>query len=223
MRAVAVIRVSTDEQAEHGVSLEHQRAKIEAYCSVYDIELVSVQVDAGLSAKNLDRPGLQTALGMLKRGEVDALIVAKLDRLTRRTRDLLDLVDRYFANGNRVLLSVHEKIDTSSAAGRMILTVLGALAQFEREQLADRVRGAMAHLKAQGKYTGGIPFGYALAPDGENLIEHDDEQAVIREVRALRATGMSLRGIAGTLAERGILSRVGRPFVASTIATMIAA
>jgi DNA invertase Pin-like site-specific DNA recombinase len=222
MRAVAVVRVSTDEQAEHGVSLDQQRAKIEAYCSVYEIDLVAVEVDAGLSAKNLNRPGLQRALAMLKRGEVDALIVAKLDRLTRRTRDLLDLVERHFADGKRVLLSVHEKIDTSSAAGRMILTVLGALAQFEREQIADRVRGAMAHLAAQGKYTGGIPYGHRLHEDGETVIEDEHEQTVIATARELRGAGMSLRSISESLATCGYLSRAGKPFTPSTIATMVA-
>ena len=87
-RAVGYIRVSTDKQVDHGVSLEAQRTKLEAYAALYDIELVAVIVDAGVSAKTLQRPGLQQALGMLRHGEADALLVAKLDRLTRSVKDL---------------------------------------------------------------------------------------------------------------------------------------
>lgn len=220
MKAIGVIRVSTDEQID-GVSLDQQRAKIEQYCAVYDIELVGIECDAGMSAKNLNRPGLQRALTALKRGQADAIIVAKLDRLTRRTRDLLDLVETYFIRGDRVLLSVHEKIDTSSAAGRMILTVLGALAQFEREQISDRVRGAMAHMAAQGKYTGGIPYGHRLADDGETIIEDADEQRVVATARMLRESGKSLRAIAESLRARGYVSRAGKTFTASTIAAIV--
>lgn len=222
MRAIGYVRVSTDEQATDGVSLDAQRARITSYCSLYDIELVDVVVDAGLSAKNLNRPGLQRALTMLKRGEVDAIIVAKLDRLTRRTRDLLDLVETTFKSGERVLLSVHEKIDTSSAAGRMILTVLGALAEFERAQLGERTSAAMAHMAERGLYTGGrAPFGYHVGDAGE-LVENPAEQEVIAEVRALRAGGLSLRAIVATLNERGRRSRVGKPFALTQITNMLA-
>ena len=95
-KAVGYIRVSTDKQADHGISLDAQRTKLEAYAALYDIELVAVIVDAGVSAKTLQRPGLQQALGMLRRGEADALLVAKLDRLTRSVKDLGTLLDAYF-------------------------------------------------------------------------------------------------------------------------------
>src|ERR1700722_6247794 len=95
-RTIAYLRVSTDKQADRGVSLDAQRAKVEAYASLYDLELVEVIVDAGASAKTLDRPGLSKALGMLKTGQADALLVVKLDRLTRSVRDLCELVERYF-------------------------------------------------------------------------------------------------------------------------------
>jgi len=93
-RAVAYLRVSTEQQRDHGVSLEAQRAKVQAYAALYDVTLVSVIVDAGVSAKTLDRPGLSEALSMLRTGKADALLVCKLDRLTRSVRDLGDLVFR---------------------------------------------------------------------------------------------------------------------------------
>src|SRR6266699_1866769 len=107
-RAVGYIRVSTDKQAEHGISLEAQHAKLTQYAALYDIELVDIIVDAGVSAKSLNRPGLQRALGMLRKGQADALLVAKLDRLTRSTRDLGTLVEEDLARGKWSLLSVAE-------------------------------------------------------------------------------------------------------------------
>src|SRR5690349_820588 len=107
-KAVGYIRVSTDKQAEHGVSLEAQQAKLTAYAQLYDVELVEVIVDAGVSAKTLDRPGLQRALGMLRKGQANALLVAKLDRLTRSVKDLGALVEEYFSADKITLLSVSD-------------------------------------------------------------------------------------------------------------------
>jgi hypothetical protein len=99
-------------------------AKVAAYAELYDLELVEVVVDAGASAKTLDRPGLVRALGMLRRGgEAEALLVVKLDRLTRSVRDLGELVERHFAPGKAALLSVGEQIDTRGAAGRLVLNI----------------------------------------------------------------------------------------------------
>jgi len=113
-RTIAYLRVSTDKQADRGVSLDAQRAKLKAYAELYELDLVEIIVDAGQSAKSLDRPGLQRALAMLKAGEAEALLVVKLDRLTRSVVDLGTLVERYFAPGKAALLSVGEQIDRQS-------------------------------------------------------------------------------------------------------------
>jgi DNA invertase Pin-like site-specific DNA recombinase len=220
-RTVAYLRVSTDKQADRGVSLEAQRAKVLAYAGLYDLELVGIEVDAGQSAKSLDRPALQRALAMLKSGKADALLVVKLDRLTRSVRDLADLVDGYFSK-RAALLSVSEQIDTRSAAGRLVLNVLSSVGQWEREAIGERTATAMQHLRTEGKYTGGrAPYGYQLAADGETLEPIAAEQAVITEARALRAAGMSLRAVAATLDERGLRSRAGRAFALTQVARML--
>lgn len=220
-RTVAYLRVSTDKQADRGVSLDAQRAKVEAYASLYDLDLVEVIVDAGESAKTLDRPGLTRALGMLRKGEADALLVVKLDRLTRSVRDLGDLVSDYFAKG-AALLSVSEQIDTRSAAGRLVLNVLASVSQWEREAIGERTAVAMQHKAASGEYTGGrVPFGFALGEDGVTLIRDESEQATINAARALAAEGLSLRAIAAALASRAIVARNGRPFAASQVARLL--
>ena len=105
-RLLAYARVSTDEQATTGVSLSAQQDRIESYVRLYGGELIDVVVDAGVSAKTLRRPGLERVLQQLDEGDADGVVVAKLDRLTRSVRDLGDLVEKYFAEGRFVLLSV---------------------------------------------------------------------------------------------------------------------
>lgn len=223
-RTVAYIRVSTEKQADHGVSLEAQRAKVEAYAELYDLELVAVEVDAAVSAKSLDRPALQRALAALRSGRAEALLVVKLDRLTRSVRDLGDLVDRFFASGRWSLLSVGEQIDTRTAAGRLVLNVLASVAQWEREATGERTSAAMHHKAQQGEYTGGQPpFGYRLAADGVHLEEVESEQEVIREARRLRAAGLSLRAVASELDNAGFVSRRGRSFAFEQVRRMVRA
>jgi len=223
-RTVAYLRVSTDKQADRGISLEAQRAKVEGYAALFDLELVAVEVDAGESAKSLDRPALQRALSMLRSGKADALLVVKLDRLTRSVRDLCDLVDDYFRDGKHALLSVGEQVDTRSAAGRMVLNMLTVIGQWEREAIGERTSAAMQHKAEQGEYTGGLaPYGYQLASDGVALIPVDAEQAVIAEARVLRQAGLSLRKVAEVLDRKGFHARNGRTFAASQVARMVAA
>jgi DNA invertase Pin-like site-specific DNA recombinase len=159
-KTIAYLRVSTDKQADRGVSLDAQRAKVHAYAELYDLDLAEVIVDAGESAKSLDRPGLKRALAMLKAEEAEALLVVKLDRLTRSVVDLGTLVERYFAPGKAALLSVGEQIDTRSAAGRLVLNVLASVSQWEREAIGERTATAMQYKAKQGEYTGGqAPYG----------------------------------------------------------------
>src|SRR5882724_7279381 len=221
-RTVVYCRVSTDKQADRGVSLDAQQAKAKAYAELYDLDIVEVVIDAGASAKTLDRPGLKRALDLLKAGKAEALLVVKLDRLTRSVADLGRLVERYFAPGKAALLSVGEQIDTRSAGGRLVLNVLGAVSQWEREAVGERTATAMQHKARQGEYTGGwAPYGRRVAPDGAMLEADPQEEAARAVARQLRA-GRSLRGIAAQLHQRGIRSRTGREFAPVQVARMVA-
>lgn len=216
-RVIGYVRVSTDKQADEGVSLEAQRAKLAAYAELYGYALVDVAEDAGRSGSTLDRPALAGALDRLARGEADALLVVKLDRLTRSVRDLAELLERSQAEGWG-LLSVAEALDTGSAAGRMVVGLLGVVAQWEREATGERTAAAMAHMAIQGLYTGGgVPYGYRLALDGERLEQAPEEQAVIVAVRDYRAAGLSLRATAARLEAAGMLTRGGGRWYAEQI------
>lgn len=208
-RTVAYLRVSTAQQADHGVSLAAQRAKVEAYASLYDLDLVAIVEDAGASAKTLNRPGLDRVLAMLRKGDAEAVLVVKLDRLTRSVRDLGELVDTYFADGKRALLSVHDQIDTRSAAGRLVLNVLASVSQWEREAIGERTSAAMQHKRSKGELVGAVPYGFDLGADGKTLVANEAEQLVVAAVREYRAAGLSLRTIGDRLAKRGLLPRKG--------------
>lgn len=217
-RAIGYIRVSTDKQADQGVSLEAQKAKIDAYAMLYELEMVDYVIETG-SAKDTSRQGLQEALGALTSGRADALVVVKLDRLTRSVGDLGRLVEDYFQS--HALLSVSEQIDTRSAAGRLVLNVLASVSQWEREVIGERTSAAMQHMKTAGQYTGGKPpYGFQLV-DGE-LVEHEAEQAVLALVKEYRAKGMPLRQIAQALADNGFKSRAGKPLHFQAVARMAA-
>jgi site-specific DNA recombinase len=218
MRVVGYIRVSTEEQAVGGVSLDSQRAKVAGYASLYNLDLVAVEVDAGVSAKTLDRPGLKAALDRLDRGEADGILVTKLDRLTRSVADLAVLLDRYFGDrAGRQLFSVGDNIDTRTAAGRLVLNVLMSVAQWERETVVERTRDAVRHKQACGHRVGQVPYGKRLADDGRTLLEDPAEAEVLAEIRRRRAAGETLRSIAGDLQARGVPTKNGKPWLFSTI------
>jgi site-specific DNA recombinase len=217
-RAIGYIRVSTEKQADQGVSLDAQKAKIEAYAMLYDLDMVDYVIETA-SAKNTNREGLQEALGALTSGRADALIVVKLDRLTRSVVDLGLMVEKYFRK--HALLSVGEQIDTRSAGGLLVLNVLASVSQWERQVIGERTSAAMQHMKSQGQYTGGKPpYGFRLV-NGE-MLENTGEQAVLALVRNYRAKGLSLRKIAQALADKGFKSRGGKAFVLSSVARMAA-
>ncbi|TVR08003.1 MAG: recombinase family protein [Planctomycetota bacterium] len=202
-QAIGYVRVSSEEQRDQGVSLEAQQAKIQAWATFTDATLLAVHIDAGISGKRADnRPGLQLALADARRHRCP-LVVYSLSRLSRSVMDTLTLT-KDLERAGADLVSLSEDINTTTAAGRMVFKMLSVLAEFEREQLAERTTVAMAHLRHLGRrISGKIPYGYTLAADGASLIEDPDEQAGIRRMVALRSAGYSLRAIGECLEAEG--------------------
>lgn len=180
MKTVGYVRVPTDRQADFGVSLDAQEAKIRAMAVVggADGDLDEVIVDGGESAKDLNRPGVQRLLALVDGGKVDSVIVAKLDRLTRSVKDLCGLLE-LFEKRKVALISVAESLDTGSAAGRLVITIMGAVSQWEREAIGERTRDALRHKRSQGRRVGNIAFGSRLAEDGKHLEADPAEQATL--------------------------------------------
>jgi len=207
MRAIGYIRVSTDKQADRGVSLEAQSEKVRAMAVAQGAELAEVIVDAGESAKSLDRPGMARLLAMVDSKAVDVVIIAKLDRLTRSVKDLAELLERFTRRGVS-LVSVAESLDTGTAAGRLVLNIMTAVSQWEREAIGERTRDAMSHKKANGERVGTIPFGFRMGEDGL-LAEDAAEQGVLARMRELKAAGRTVREIADELNRQGYTTRRG--------------
>ena len=207
MKAIGYIRVSTEEQAREGISLDAQEAKIKAWAAFNECEAVTIYRDEGISGKKAaNRPGLQSALQAA--GKDCALVVLSLSRLSRSLPDMFTITERLDKSGAD-LVSLTEKIDTTTAAGRMIFNMLTVLNQFEREQIAERTRDALRHKRAQGFKTGGdVPFGFRLMRGGR-LEEHPAEQKALRHMKELRAKGYTLRAIAAELEREGYRTRRG--------------
>jgi site-specific DNA recombinase len=134
-------------QATDGVSLDVQAQKIHAYALVKDWTVADVIRDEGVSAKHLKRPGLERLLARVKAGEVGAIIVHKLDRLTRNVKDLNSLVELFEKKGV-ALVSLQESLDATTATGRLMMNLLASVSQWEREVIGERTREALQHLKA---------------------------------------------------------------------------
>lgn len=148
MKVIGYIRVSTQDQALEGISLEAQRKRIESWAYLNEGEVVAVYEDAGISGSSMKkRPGLAHALEAAGKGT--ALVAYSISRLARSTRDMLDIADRLERQGAD-LVSLSEKIDTTSAAGKMIFRLMAVMAEFERDQTSERTKMALRQLKANG-------------------------------------------------------------------------
>jgi site-specific DNA recombinase len=208
MKAIGYVRVSTEKQADFGVSLEAQTGRIRAMAVVQGADLLDVLVDAGESAKSLHRPGMARLLALVDAGAVDTVIIAKLDRLTRSVADLAELLKRFERRGVS-LVSVADALDTGSAAGRLVLNIMVSVSQWEREAIGERTRDAMRHKKAKGERVGTVPFGARLAADGMTLEADAPEQRLLACIRALKADGLTIRQIAAALNREGFTTRRG--------------
>ena len=193
LKAVGYIRVSTDEQAKDGQSLELQESRIRAYCEAKGWELLRVYRDEGVSGKDLNRPGIQSLISDLQDNGVDVVVILKLDRIARSVRALGDLLDDLFQGV--ALASVEESLDSSTANGRMMTNILASVAQWEREIIVERTVEALDHKAEKGEHVGRIPYGFRIGEDGK--LEEDPEQFEnIRKMKREHSRGKSIREIA---------------------------
>lgn len=208
-KAYGYIRCSTLGQAQEGVTLSMQREKIAAWCNANDCELVQVFEDVCSGAKTENRPGFVAAVNSVCKAH-GVLVVYSLSRATRSTKDLITLSER-LEKAKAGFASVSEAIDTVSASGRMVFRMLGVLNEFEREQLSERTRCALAHKKQRRERISGLaPFGFSFASDGVTVIPNEKEQHIVRTVFDMHEAGLSLRGISAELKRLGVCNRAGR-------------
>lgn len=217
---IGYVRVSTENQATDGVSLDAQQARINAWALANGHPVGRVFVDAGLSGSRYDnRPALLEALDAVSKvGGI--LVVYSLSRLARSTKDTIT-IGEHLDKAGADLVSLTEKIDTTSAAGKMVFRMLAVMAEFERDLVSERTIGALAHKRSKGERVGTIPFGYQLNADGVHLVEHTGEQQVIATITELRGRGITFRGIAEHLNDNGVTSKSGGTWFASAVRSVI--
>ena len=205
MRVIGYVRVSTDEQTSSGAGLQAQREALVAECRRRGWHLVGVIADEGYSAKDMRRPGVQEAIRALEAGEASALVVSRLDRLSRSMVDFSSLMARAQKRG--WALVALDCVDMSSPSGELMGHVLATFAQFERRLVSQRTRDALAVKKAQGVQLGRP----RTLPD-----------SVRDRIRAMREDGDSLARIADALTDDGTpTAHGGRRWYPSTVSKVL--
>ena len=219
MKVVGYTRVSLDEQGERGVGLAAQRSAILAEVAARGWELVEVLEDSGYSGRDFNRPAVTTAMRMLQRGEADALVVAKLDRLSRSILDFTNIMAKA-RKENWGVIALDCSVDTTTPAGEAMAHVMATFAQYERRLIAARTSAALAELRSQGRAYSRTPFGFER--DGNRLVVHDQEQQVIARMRRLRAKGTSYQAIAQSLNKAKIPAKRGGPWIKTSVRSVLA-
>jgi site-specific DNA recombinase len=224
LRVVAYVRVSTEDQARSGLGLDAQKARCAAMATVKEWPAPVIYADEGISGTkdSRKRPGLAHLLADLDAGTIDAVIILSLDRLGRKTRLILDLVEEITQRA--ILVSCKESFDTQTPQGQFVLTIFAAFSQLERDLISQRTSAALAERsRRDGNTAGRIPYGYLRTPDGGVVVDPEAAQ-VVRKVFALHRSGWALRAIAESYAnESGIPTpRGGSKWHHSTVRAILA-
>jgi len=218
------VRVSTDEQVQEGFSIRAQSEKLKSYALLKDWEIYNTYTDEGISGKNIvDRPAINRLLEDIKAGKVNNVLVFKVDRLTRSTKNLIELVE-LFEEYNCAFNSLTESIDTDTPSGRMFLKIIGIFAEFERENLVSRLKLGFERKVKEGYTlaTGSVSYGY-IKKKGQKLQEiQPDEARVVREIFSMYVDeNKTLNGIATALNQRKIKSKTGSVWNSTVIKELL--
>ena len=221
--AVIYLRVSTADQAEHGVSLDAQQERLTAYAIANGLEVAGILRESAISGTIplADRPEGEKLTQMVSSGQVRHVIALKLDRLFRNSIDALTTTQTWDKKGVALHLTDMggTSLSTGSAMGKMMFAMMSAYAEFERNLTAERTTQALAHKKANNQAYSPTPFGKDR--NRERLTENVQEQVVITKMRELRDESLSFRGIAEYLNSNGIASKQGKGWHASTVRYVI--
>lgn len=222
MQTAIYARVSTEEQASEGFSIHAQKDKLTKYAELNDWDIVDYYVDDGISGKNLtERPEVSRLIKDVESGKITNVLVYKLDRLTRSVKDLIYLIELFDKN-NCTFNSQTEKIDTSNAVGRMFVKIIGIFAEFERENLAERVSFGYEQKTKEGNYTNcnGV-FGYDYIIGKGKLKVNNEEAKYVKRIYDWYINGDSMLKIAGKMKEFNVPTKRGGKWNQSTIASIL--
>ena len=196
-KAALYIRVSTDAQFEEGYSVDAQKEMLAAYCTTKGWKQYEFYIDGGFTGSNIERPAMQRLINDVKQGRISAVVVYKLDRLSRSQKDTLFLIEDVFNPAGAAFTSLNENLDTATPMGRAMLGIMSAFAQLERETIRERTRMGMKERVKEGLWMGGgrTPFGYDYDRTRGVLVPNEDAETV-RRIYELYLAGWSAARIA---------------------------
>lgn len=210
MTVALYIRVSTDEQAEQGFSLDAQQEKLILYCKSKGWDDYKLYIDDGYTGTNTHRPALNRMLRHIEDKKIHFVLVYKLDRLSRKQKDILELIEDKFEKNNVSFNSHQEMIDTSTPFGKAMLGVLAVFAQLDRDMIIERLTVGRRQRVSEGKWYGGrVPFGYAWDKELQQLHIVPEEARLVKEIYRMYLEGHSRLSISEWASSR--VSHRNRP------------
>lgn len=220
LKACVYTRVSTSEQAMEGYSIEEQERMCKAAIVSKGWEYIGTYSDPGISGRTMDRLGLQKMIRAIERGEIQAVVIYKLDRLSRKQRDTMTIIEDIFLENDVDLVSLNETLDTSTPWGRAMIGILSSFNQMESENIQMRTAMGKEAKATKGGYAGGKPpLGYKSV-NGE-LVVVEEEAEIVRLIYKLRKDGMTMVKIAEELNKRGLKTKQGNEFRHSAIQVIL--
>lgn len=219
-KAIGYIRVSTEQQADEGISLDAQKSKIKAWCESNDYELVAIYEDAGISgAVKLDkRAGLLAAMASVKNCKADALVVVKRDRLAR-DRMVTGMVEQILSKQGAKVLTTDGGGNGNTAEDVLLRGMQDLFSEYERLLISFRTKSALAHKKAIGEKYAPVPFGYKEIEGRLELVKKETE--IIKQIMSKRKSGETLQAIASWLNNKGIIGKQGGKWHASSVSYVL--
>jgi site-specific DNA recombinase len=221
LKTAIYIRVSTEEQAKEGYSISAQMQKLKAFCVSQGWEVEGIYADEGVSAKDMNRPKLKAMIEDIKNNKIECVLVYRLDRLTRSVLDLYKMLE-IFEKYDCKFKSATEVYDTTTAMGRMFITIVAALAQWERENMGERISFGYAEKVRQGKYAHNVsPFGFTLDKKTSKLVIEPGEAQIVKEIFRLYKSGLGFNRVSKSLNDRKMYSKAGNEWNDNTIMKII--
>lgn len=215
-RAALYLRVSSEEQVE-GFSLDGQREHLTGFARTSGYEVAGVYTDAGISGKDMEhRPDLLRLLADAKDGKFDIVLVWKTNRLSRRLKDLLVILETFEGTGVAYRSATEPQYETATPAGRLMMQMLGAIGEFERNTIIENVKMGMRQRSREGRWSGTAPLGYRLV-DGDDgkgacLEVVPGDAALVKRIFSMYAEGRGLKSIANALNHAGHRTQTGKHF-----------